>query len=254
MSEFKLPTETITLPSKGLNLYPEGNVLNEGSIEMKYMGAKQEDILTNQNYINQGTVIDKLLESMIITKIKYEDLLVGDKNAILVAARILGLGKDYPVKYINDKGKIAHTVADLSKLENKKLIEIDLISQSKNQFTFTLPKSENIVTFKLLTHKDEKMIEADAAGMKKIFPEESFTTSTKLKRLITSINGKHDVAAVNEFVDNYLIKIDIEALLKRYAEVAPDIDMKFIPEDSDYTGEGIVITPGLDFFWSNLGI
>jgi len=88
MNEFKLPTETIDLPSKGL-LYHESSPLSSGKIEMKYMTAKEEDILTNQNYIKSGTVIDKLLQSLIVTKINYNDLLVGDKNAVMMAARIL---------------------------------------------------------------------------------------------------------------------------------------------------------------------
>ena len=81
MSEFKLPTETIELPSKGL-LYPSDSPLASGTIEMKYMTAKEEDILTNQSYIQNGTVLDKLLQSLIVTKISYDDLLIGDKNAI----------------------------------------------------------------------------------------------------------------------------------------------------------------------------
>ncbi len=83
MAEFKLPTEEIELPSKGL-LYPKDNPLSSGKIEMKYMTAKEEDILTNQNYIKQGVVIDKLLRSLIVSKVNYNDLLVGDKNALMV--------------------------------------------------------------------------------------------------------------------------------------------------------------------------
>ena len=96
MSEkkFDFPTETVELPSKGL-LYPEDNPLSSGEVEMKYMTAKEEDILTNRNYIEKGIVIDKLLESLIVSKIDYQDLLVGDKNALMVASRILGNGKDY---------------------------------------------------------------------------------------------------------------------------------------------------------------
>ena len=81
MAEFKLPTETIDLPSKGL-LYSKDSSLSSGKIEMKYMTAKEEDILTNQNFIKNGTVIDKLLQSLIVDKINYNDLLVGDKNAV----------------------------------------------------------------------------------------------------------------------------------------------------------------------------
>jgi hypothetical protein len=94
MTELNFPTEIIELPSKGL-VYPKGNPLSSGKVEMKYMTAKEEDILTNQSYIQEGTVLDKLLQSLIISKINYNDLIVGDKNALLVASRILGYGKDY---------------------------------------------------------------------------------------------------------------------------------------------------------------
>jgi hypothetical protein len=87
-SKFSLPTETVELPSKGL-LYSKENPLSSGTIEMKYMTAKEEDILSNQNYIKNGTVFDKLFKSLIVSKIDYDDLTIGDKNAILIAARIL---------------------------------------------------------------------------------------------------------------------------------------------------------------------
>ena len=111
MNEF--PTEIIELPSKGI-VYPESNPLSSGKIEMKYMTAFHEDILTNQNYIKQNIVLDKLLQSLIVSKINYNDLLLGDKNALLVAARILGYGKDYTFKYINQE-----FIIDLSKLVRK---------------------------------------------------------------------------------------------------------------------------------------
>jgi hypothetical protein len=97
-NKFKFPTEMVDLPSKGL-IYPEDSPLAEGKIEMKYMTAREEDILTNQAYIKQGTVLDKLLQSLIITKINYDDLILGDKNALFIAARVLGYGKDYTFEY-----------------------------------------------------------------------------------------------------------------------------------------------------------
>ena len=113
MPEFKFPTETVELPSKGF-FYPAEHPLKEGKVEMKYMTAKEEDILANANYIQQGIVLDKLLESLIISpKFNLEDLLIGDKNALLVAARILGYGSNYTVSY----GSKTQTI-DLSKLEN----------------------------------------------------------------------------------------------------------------------------------------
>ena len=139
-SKFKIPTETVELPSKGL-LYPKDSPLAKGEIEMKYMTAKEEDILTN---ISKGIVIDKLLRSLIVTEgVKYEDLLVGDKNAIMVAARILSYGPEYKVVFNGEQ-----VVIDLSQLEN---IEIDPKNYEKgNKFSFTLP-SGNEVVFKLIT-------------------------------------------------------------------------------------------------------
>ena len=115
--KFNLPTEVIELPSKGL-LYPEGHALAEGKIEIKYMTAKEEDILTNQNYIKNGTVIDKLLQSLIITKFNYNDLLIGDKNAIMISARILAYGSKYEITYAGLEQEV-----DLTTLENKPIDE-----------------------------------------------------------------------------------------------------------------------------------
>ena len=117
MSEFKLPTETVELPSKGL-LYPENSELSKGTVEIKYMTAKEEDILTNQSYIKDGVVLDKLLKSVVISEINFDDLLIGDKNALMIATRILGYGSKYNFEYNGEQEEI-----DLSLLENKKLEE-----------------------------------------------------------------------------------------------------------------------------------
>ena len=100
MAEFKIPTETVTLPSKGA-FYSENNPLSNGTVEVKYMTAKEEDILTNQSYIENGTVIDKLLKAVVVTKFDWDELLIGDKNAIMISARVLGYGKEY--KFNSDR-------------------------------------------------------------------------------------------------------------------------------------------------------
>ena len=239
MSEFKLPTEVIELPSKGL-LYPEGSELAKGTLEMKYMTAKEEDILTNQSYIQKGTVLDKLMKSLIISKINYDELLIGDKNAIMVAARILGYGKDYSFSILGED----HTV-DLSTLENKPLNE-ELFKDGENNFEFTLPHSGNKVTFKLLTHKDEQDISRELEGLKKIKKDNSPELTTRLKHLITSVEGKTEKKDIREFVDNYLLARDSRALREYIKEIQPDVDLTFFP-----TGESnrINIPIGVSFFW-----
>jgi len=247
MAELKIPTETVSLPSKGL-LYPETSPLAKGQIEMKYMTAKEEDILTNVNYLRQGVVLDKLLQALVVTPIDYNELLVGDKNAILIAARILGYGKDYTITY---EGK--EYVVDLSKLEDK-VVDESLFKRGINEFNFTLPNSGNNITFKLLTHGDEQKIEAEIKGMQKVNPNNSYDITTRLKHMITSVEGKHDQKDIRDFVDNYLIAKDARALRQQYNKITPDINMKFTPDDPDYVGEGIDVPISLNFFWPDAGI
>ena len=246
MAELKLPTEVVSLPSKGL-LYPKESPLSKGEIEMKYMTAKEEDILTNSNFIRQGNVIDKLLQSLIVTPFNYDDLLIGDKNAILIAARILGYGAEYQFKYIDNRGKETEATVDLSKLEEKPVDE--LLYKNGNNFTFILPKSGNTVTFKLLTHGDEKKIDAEIKGLTKVNPNGSYDITTRLKHVITSINGDHELKSIRDFVDGFLLAPDARALREYYSQVQPDVEMKFIPEDENYTGEGITVPISLNFFW-----
>jgi len=247
MAELKLPTEKVSLPSKGL-LYPKESPLLSGEIEMKYMTAKEEDILTNSNFIRQGTVIDKLLQSLIVTPINYDELLIGDKNAILIAARILGYGAEYSFKYIDERGKEIEATVDLSKLNEKPLDE-SLFKAGVNEFTFALPKSGNAITFKLLTHGDEKKIDAEIKGLTKINPNGSFDVTTRLKYMITSVNGDRDQKNIRDFVDNFLLAAEARALREYYNKVQPDVDLKYIPEDESYVGEGITVPISLSFFW-----
>jgi hypothetical protein len=239
MSEFKIPTETIDLPSKGI-FYPKDSELAKGVVEMKYMTAREEDILTNQSYIKNGTVLDKLMKSLIVSPINYNDLLIGDKNAIMVAARVLGYGKDYTFDYLGEE----YTV-DLSTLENKPLAPI--VEQcDKNEFEYTLPHSGNHVTFRFLTHKDEQDITRELEGLKKINKESSPELSTRLKYLITSVEGKTDKKDIREFVDNYLLAKDSRALREYIKELQPDVDLTFFPDDGS---DRLNIPINISFFW-----
>jgi translation initiation factor IF-3 len=232
-------------------LYPKESPLSKGELEMKYMTAKEEDILTNANFIQNGTVIDKLLQSLIVTPINYDELLVGDKNAVLIAARILGYGKDYTFKYLTKNRVEAEATVDLSTLKEKE-INSDLYKNG-NEFQFTLPKSDNLITFKLLSHGDEKKIDAEIRGLRKVNPNGSYDVTTRLKYMITSVNGEREVKKIREFVDNFLLAPDARALREYYAQIQPDIELKYYPEDDSYVGEGIDIPVSLNFFWPDFG-
>lgn len=243
MSEFKFPTETVDLPSKGL-VYPKDHPLSSGKVEVKYMTAKEEDILTNQSYINKGTVLDKLLQSVIVDKINVDDLVVGDKNAVFVATRILGYGKNYEFTVNNQKQSV-----DLTEIDNKEFDPKTLIEENKNEFAFTLPHSGIGITYKILNGKDEKKINREISGLKKINKEASPELSTRLKYLITSVDGKDESKDIREFVDNYLLAIDSRALRDHIKETQPDVDL-IAQLDS---GEEVRVPIGLNFFWPDVG-
>jgi|TARA_R110002033_G_scaffold159611_3_gene195904 hypothetical protein len=242
MAEFKFPSEEIELPSKGL-LYPKDHPLSSGKIELKYMTAKEEDILTNQSYIQKGTVLNKLLDSVILTEgVKQQDLILGDKNAVLVATRVLGYGAEYKFTYRGEE-----KVVDLSSLENKEFDE-SLITPGKNEFEFVLPHTKTPITYKILTGGDEIKIDRELEGLKKINKNAAPELSTRLKYIITSVNGESGTKEIREFVDNFLLAIDSKALRKHLRDTQPDVDLRYIDED----GKEVAIPIGISFFWPEL--
>jgi len=243
MAEFNIPTEVVELPSKGL-LYPEGSPLAEGKIEMKYMTAKEEDILTNQNYIRQGIVIDKLLQSLIVSKINFEDLLIGDKDAIIIASRILGYGKDYKFTISGEEIEV-----DLTTLKEKFLDESLILSPRKNEFEFTLPYSGNKLTFKLLAQKDDNLIEKEIEGFKKLSKIDNKELTTRMKQMILSINGESDRPTINSFVDNAFLAKDAKAFREYYNKINPGINTTIQYEFIEGMEEDLEVPINANFFW-----
>jgi len=243
MADYKFPTEMVELPSKGY-FYMDGHPLSKGKVEVKYMTAREEDILTSQNLIKQGTVIDVLLQSLIVDKsIKIDDLLVGDKNAIMIAARILGYGKDYQFEYDGVEKKI-----DLSTLEPKKL-DFDAIEKGTNEFLFELPNSKRKVTFKILNAKDEKEIELELEARKKLSKEYSSELTTRLKRIIKSVDGNAKPQHIFNFIDSEFLSIDSLAFRNHMASITPDVDMNTTILDSSGKETTVMIPITVRFFW-----
>jgi hypothetical protein len=246
------PTEIVPLPSKGYIYTPE-NVLSSGVIEMKYMTAREEDILTSQNLIKQGVVLDKLFESLIVTPINYNDLYVGDKNAIMVAARILGYGKDYVVE-VDDPfspGTKQKVTIDLTQIEHKE-VDYSLFEAGKNEFDFELPTSKRVVTFRLMTHGLEKEVQAELKSMNKTLVKTGIDKelTTRLKHLIIAVDGETGRTVINNFVDNELFAADSRALRQYIKSISPDLDLTYT-FISEATGEvkEMDIPIGVSFFW-----
>ena len=243
----QFPAEEVTLPSQGL-LYPEDSPLRSGIIEMKYMTAREEDILTNVNLIENGTVIDKLLESLIITKIDFNELLTGDKDAILIAARILGYGSDYIFTHRGEEINV-----DLTTIKDKQLDE-SLVIDGKNEFSFTLPTSKKEVTFKFLTHGDEQKITKELKGLKKLNKNASNDLTTRMKYIITSVDNDSETKTIREFIDNEFLARDARELRKYISKIQPSVDLSYDYEDQRGNITTIDIPVGIQFFWPDASI
>ena len=259
VSDYKFPTEIIELPSKGL-IYPKDNPLSSGKIELKYMTAKEEDILTTQSYIKDGTVLDRLFQSLIVSNgeglpIKYVDLVVGDKNAIMIASRILGYGKEYNVEVTDSfSGEKQKESIDLTQFENKEYDGSKQTELHKNEFEFELPQSKRIITFQLLTESKERKVKHELESAKKQSKKMGDVTSkeltTRLKNMIVSVEGESDRNVINRFVDNELFAQDSKALRSYIKQVGPDIDLtwEFISDDTGDRKE-MSMPMGTTFFW-----
>ena len=245
-NKFKFPTEVVELPSKGL-IYPKDNPLSSGKVEMKYMTAKEEDILTNQNYISKGIVLDKLIESLVVSKIDLDDMVIGDKNALLIASRVLGYGKDYEFRgYNQNTQQLENFTVDLTTLEDKPLDPNNLIEEGVNELNFELPHSKTPITYKILTHGDEKKIDREIQGLQKINKESIPEISTRLKYIITSVDGDREKKTIREFVDKFMLARDSRSLREEIKRISPDVNLTYVGEGAE---EGINIPVNLSFFW-----
>ena len=245
MSEHKFPTEVIDLPSEG-KVYPKESPLSSGQLELKYMTTREEDILMSENLIKKGIVIDKLLDSLIVTKgVKQGDLILGDKNAVLVASRILAYGPEYTVEVTNPNDvdeKIEHTF-DLSKCPFKELSKD--VDYSDNSFDFTTPVGKNELKFKLLTGADEVLIEKDIKQSSKFGVSSDITT--RLRYTVTEVDGDTKSSTITQFTQNLLAR-DSVALRGYIRDIAPDIDLT---SEVEIGGEtvSVAIPLTVEFFW-----
>jgi len=250
---FVTPTEFVDLPSEG-KYYPEGHVLhNKDSVEIRYMTAKDEDILTSKSLLKKGIALDRLLRNVIIDKsINPNELVLGDKNAILVATRISGYGPFYNVKVTcpmclsNSENDI-----NLSELESsngfESLKKHDVRCEDE-LFLLTLPKMQVEVGLKITTSADEtEMIQKSEKRKKLKLPEAALTEQFKL--LIKSVNGSTNPSHINELID-CMPALDSKYLREVYAEVTPNVDMThdFQCTVCEYEGE-VVVPFTAEFFW-----
>jgi hypothetical protein len=259
---FDYPTEIVTLPSKGF-VYPESNILSSGELEINYPDTTHEDILSSQKLIKQGKAIDKFLRSIIASDINYDDLLLGDKSAIMIASRILMYGAEYKVKDITCQSCDEKVEAsfNLTEIEDKE-INYELLNRN-NLYEFELPVSKDIITFKLLTHKDDSDIsrelkyreDVNTKLNKKDDVDRNY--SIRLKHMILKVSHKKGDTYINyenqNELRNYKMLAKDSFEFRKYLKmIEPDINNK-VSFVCPKCGEINIVTLPMtvEFFWPN---
>ena len=223
---YVVPTEHIDLPSGGKFYPPEHPLHNKTDIEIKYLSAKELDILTSKSLLKKGVAVERMLQSIIVDKnVKVEELLIGDKNALIVAARVGTYGGDYEVELgCEICGEAFEHNFNLSEVDSKNIIGEDELEFTENgTFFIALPKTEVKVECRLLTSKDEKLLEERAKKKQKMgLPDTALTD--QYKSFIVSLNGVSERGLVDEFVD-VMPAGDLHFLSKEYERIRPDLDL-----------------------------
>lgn len=253
---FVVPTDFVTLPSRGVFYPPSHPLHNQKTIEIKYMTAKEEDILTSRTLVEKGIVLDRLVQNIVVNrKIKVEDLLVSDKSAILINARKNGYGADYSTTLeCMECSAPATSVYDLDEVSIKEEITVDVL-QNKNitptdrgTFLITTPVSGVEVEIRLLTGRDEHNMMKRSESNRKKGSEDHFITD-QLRTMVVSINEHNDKNLIKQFVESLTLR-DTKALREAYETVAPDINMRkeFVCSNCGYEDD-INFPVTTDFFW-----
>ena len=251
--QFVAPTEVVDLPSKG-HFYPVGHPLhNKDTIEIRFMTAKDEDILTSTTLLKKGLAIDRLLQNIIVDKtINVEDLLIGDKNAVLIASRITGYGASYDAKVMCPvcSSNVEYSF-DLTDIDIKEPIDFESwgVQVTANKtFIIHLEKSDVDVEFRLLTGKDERTLaNLMEVKKKKKLPESNLTD--QLRMMIVSVNGSPEQNYINSYVSN-MPAIDSRVLRTTYQNLIPNVNLSqgFTCSGCGFDGE-VDMPFGASFFW-----
>ena len=246
---FVIPTEFVPIPTKGKFYPPDHPLHNVEQVEMRYMSAKETDILTSKSLLKKGIAIDRMIESLVVDKnIKANEIFTGDKNALVVAARISGFGENYDAHVICEEcGHKSEQSYDLSTLQTKETPE-DIEFSEHGTFYITLPKTGVVAECCLLTGKDEAELLRRAEKRNKMNLTDT-TMTDQYKMIIVSLNGVTERSKVEEFVD-VMPAMDASHLRKEYDRARPDVDMSCEFECQNCGAENDVNIPfSTNFFW-----
>jgi len=249
---FVVPTEFVELPSGG-RFYPEGHPLHgEESIEIRQMTAKEEDILTSRTLLKKGVALDRVIENLIVNKrIDPDSLLVGDRNAIIIATRVSGYGNMYETQVTcpscAENQQYNFNLNEANIYGGQDLEKLDVIDNKDGTFNIVLPKTGLTVTFKLLCGKDEKTLMSGIQSDRKRKNER--TVTRQLVNTVVAVNGDSSADAINYLIEN-IPSMDSRHIRLSYRLAAPNIDLAqyFECSECEYT-QDMEVPLTADFFW-----
>lgn len=227
---YAVPTEFVELPSEGKFYSADHPLYNQKTVEIKFMTAKEEDILTSSTLIKKGIVLERLIDNLLVDqRIKASDLFVGDRNAIMVAARKSAYGRSYETKISCPScGKQSEEEYDLNDIENiGQCFDQEFLKENKivvdtqtGTFQVELPRSNISVGLRLLSGRDE----LNLAQIKKQRTEEAIVTDT-LMSIVATVAGSQDRLAIKNFIDS-MPAMDSKFIRNIYAKLVPNIEFK----------------------------
>ena len=253
---FVIPTNFVELPSKG-KYYPEGHPLhNEETIEIRHMTAKEEDILTSKALLKKGVALDRVIQNLIVDKgINADHLLTGDRNAIVIAARVAAYGADYETKVtcpacgVNQE--YSFNLVDAETHEGHAAEALEVVDNNDGTFEVELPMTKVNVTFKLLTGVDEKRIINIATDRKNRAKNKGVenNVTTQLSSILVAVNGDRSIQAMRYLIDN-MPSMDSRHLRFAHRTATPNVELAetFTCSDCDFTQE-MEVPLTADFFW-----
>ena len=245
-----VPVESVPLPSNGTIYNPDSTLYNRETVQIKAMTAQEEDILTSQAYIKDGSVVPNLIRSCLVDKtIDVDDLITGDRNALMVAIRITGYGNIYKVGYTC--GNCSHQEKidiDLSSLPIRRLEEQPII-EGKNLFSYVLPVTKKTIHYKYITGHDEKEEDMKRKRLDKLGIQMGGNVTNFLESIIVSVDGVEDKNKIKHFVAN-MPALDSRKLRLHVRNSEPGIDMKWEYQCSNCSAQNAINIPiTSEFFW-----
>ena len=227
---FVIPTELIDLPSEG-RYYEKGHSLhNKDTIEIRHMTAKDEDTLTSRTLLKKGVALERVLQNIIVDKsININDLLVGDKNAVIVASRISAYGAAYETKitcpacFVNEEHTFDLTTMDIKVIDDEEFSELGVENNNDGTFSILLPLTKATITVRLLNGHDEKNLNARQARQKRLGHDREVSLTDHFKQFVVSINNVENRSQISNFIDN-LPANDSRWLRLAYGKIVPNID------------------------------